>query len=87
MTPHFHDVYDHVLRDIEWTERLRDLVTTMVETNPTIQGDRLNIITEKGNLLCGGHRRTDRDHRFPRPEPALPVTAAPSCHPAEEPVS
>ena len=47
MTPYFQDVYDHVLRATEWTESLRDLVATIVETNLTLQGNRLNIITKK----------------------------------------
>lgn len=47
LTPHYQDVYDHVLRASEWTESLRDLVTTILETNLTIQGNRLNIITKK----------------------------------------
>ncbi len=47
MTPYFQDVYDHVLRATEWTESLRDLVTSVLETNLTIQGNRLNIITKK----------------------------------------
>ncbi|GAB3788148.1 magnesium transporter CorA family protein [Nocardioides ungokensis] len=47
MTPYYQDVYDHVLRAAEWTESLRDLVATIVETNLTIQGNRLNIITKK----------------------------------------
>ena len=47
MTPYFQDVYDHVLRASEWTESLRDLVTTILETNLTIQGNRLNVITKK----------------------------------------
>lgn len=47
MTPYYQDVYDHVLRATEWTESLRDLVTTIMETNLTIQGNRLNIITKK----------------------------------------
>jgi magnesium transporter len=37
----------HVLRATEWTESLRDLVTTILETNLTIQGNRLNVITKK----------------------------------------
>jgi magnesium transporter len=45
--PYFQDVYDHVLRATEWTESLRDLVTSILETNLTIQGNRLNIITKK----------------------------------------
>jgi magnesium transporter len=47
MTPYYQDVYDHVLRATEWTESLRDLVTTILETNLTIQGNRLNVISKK----------------------------------------
>jgi magnesium transporter len=47
MTPYFQDVYDHVLRATEWTESLRDLVTTILETNLTIQGNRMNLVMKK----------------------------------------
>jgi magnesium transporter len=47
MLPYYQDVYDHVLRATEWTESLRDLVTTILETNLTIQSNRMNIITKK----------------------------------------
>ena len=47
MIPYFQDVYDHVLRATEWTESLRDLVTTILETNLTIQGNRLNTISKQ----------------------------------------
>jgi magnesium transporter len=47
MAPYFHDVYDHVLRATEWTESLRDLVTTILETNLTIQGNRMNLVMKK----------------------------------------
>ena len=47
LMPYYQDVYDHVLRATEWTESLRDLVTTILETNLTIQGNRMNIITKK----------------------------------------
>jgi magnesium transporter len=47
MVPYFQDVYDHVLRVTEWTESLRDLVSTILETNLTIQGNRLNAIMKK----------------------------------------
>jgi magnesium transporter len=47
ITPYYQDVYDHVLRATEWTESLRDLVTTLLETSLTIQGNRLNIIMKK----------------------------------------
>jgi magnesium transporter len=42
MQPYYQDVYDHVLRASEWTESLRDLVSTILETNLTLQGNRLN---------------------------------------------
>ena len=47
LMPYYQDVYDHVLRATEWTESLRALVSTILETNLTIQGNRLNIITKK----------------------------------------
>jgi magnesium transporter len=47
MGPYFQDVYDHVLRASEWTDSLRDLATGILETNLTIQGNRLNVITKK----------------------------------------
>ncbi|GAA4732217.1 magnesium transporter CorA family protein [Phytohabitans rumicis] len=47
MAPYYQDVYDHVLRATEWTESLRDLVATTVETNLTIQGNRMNLIMKK----------------------------------------
>jgi magnesium transporter len=47
LMPYYQDVYDHVLRATEWTESLRDLVATILETNLTIQGNQLNIITKK----------------------------------------
>jgi magnesium transporter len=47
MMPYFRDIYDHVIRATEWTESLRDLVTTIVETNLTEQGNRMNMIMKK----------------------------------------
>lgn len=47
MTPYYQDVYDHVLRATEWTESLRDLVATILETNLMIQGNRMNLIMKK----------------------------------------
>ncbi|MBV9920320.1 MAG: magnesium transporter CorA family protein [Pseudonocardia sp.] len=47
LTPYYQDVYDHVLRASEWTESLRDLVSTVLETRLTIQGNRLNEIMKK----------------------------------------
>jgi magnesium transporter len=47
MMPYYQDVYDHVLRATEWTESLRDLVTTILETNLTVQGNRMSLIMKK----------------------------------------
>jgi len=47
LAPYYQDVYDHVLRATEWTESLRDLVSTIRETALTIAGNRLNVITKK----------------------------------------
>ncbi|HEY3943135.1 MAG TPA: magnesium transporter CorA family protein [Acidimicrobiales bacterium] len=47
MEPYYRDVYDHVIRASEWTESLRDLVTTIVETNLSEQGNRMNLIMKK----------------------------------------
>jgi len=45
--PYYQDVYDQVPRAAEWTDGLRDLVTSILETNLTIQGNRLNVTTKK----------------------------------------
>jgi magnesium transporter len=47
MTPYFLDVNDHVLRAIEWTESLRDLVATILDTNLSLQGNRMNLVMKK----------------------------------------
>jgi len=41
------DLYDHVLRASEWTESLRDMVTTVFETNLSLQDARLNTVMKK----------------------------------------
>ena len=47
LMPYYQDVYDHVLRAADWTDSLRDLVSTILETNLTIQSNRMNVITKK----------------------------------------
>ncbi len=47
MQPYFQDVYDHVLRATEWTESLRDLITTIYETHLTVRSNRLNVIMKQ----------------------------------------
>jgi magnesium transporter len=44
---YFDDLYDHVLRVAEWTESLRDMVTSVFETNLSLQDARLNTIMKK----------------------------------------
>ena len=38
LNPLYDDLYDHVLRASEWTESLRDMVTTVFETGPPASG-------------------------------------------------
>ncbi|MGE0135069.1 MAG: magnesium transporter CorA family protein [Dehalococcoidia bacterium] len=45
--PYYQDVYDHILRVVESTEALRDLVTTIVETNLSLRDYRQNQIVKK----------------------------------------
>jgi magnesium transporter len=47
LNPYYTDLYDHVLRATEWTESLRDLLTTMFETNLSLADARLNTIMKK----------------------------------------
>ncbi|MGI8577475.1 MAG: magnesium transporter CorA family protein [Nocardioidaceae bacterium] len=41
------DLYDHVLRVTEWTTSLQDMVTTIFETNLSLQDARLNTVMKK----------------------------------------
>jgi len=45
--PYFQDVYDHILRITESTDSLRDLVSTIVETNLSLRDYRQNLIVKK----------------------------------------
>lgn len=47
LQPWYDDLYDHVLRATEWTESLRDLVTSAFETNLSLTDARLNTIMKK----------------------------------------
>ncbi len=44
---YYEDLYDHVLRAGEWTESLRDMITTVFETNLSLQDARLNTVMKK----------------------------------------
>ncbi|MEE2031896.1 magnesium transporter CorA family protein [Rhodococcus chondri] len=41
------DLYDHVIRATEWSDSLRDMVTTVFETNLSLQDAHLNTIMKK----------------------------------------
>ncbi len=43
----YQDLYDHILRATEWTDSLRDLVTTIFETNLSLADARLNQVVKK----------------------------------------
>ena len=45
--PYYQDVYDHILRVTESTDALRDLVSTIVETNLSLRDYRQNQVMKK----------------------------------------
>lgn len=45
--PYYQDVYDHILRVTEASDSLRDLVSTIVETNLSLRDYRQNLIVKK----------------------------------------
>jgi magnesium transporter len=47
LLPYYQDLYDHVLRAIEWTESLREMVTAILVTQLTARGNRLSVITKQ----------------------------------------
>jgi len=47
MDGNFNDLYDHVIRAAEWTESLRDVVSSVFETNLSLQDARLNEVMKK----------------------------------------
>jgi magnesium transporter len=47
LAPFYEDLYDHVLRAAEWTESLRDMITSIFETNMSLSDTRMNMIMKK----------------------------------------
>jgi magnesium transporter len=47
LDPLYADLYDHVLRASERTESVRDMITTVFETDLSLQDARLNTVTKK----------------------------------------
>lgn len=47
LDPYYADLTDHMLRAAEWTESLRDMVTSVFETHLSLQDQRLNNVMKK----------------------------------------
>lgn len=47
LAPYYEDLYDHTLRAAEWTESLRDMITSIFETNLSLADVRMNAIMKK----------------------------------------
>jgi len=47
LAPYYEDLYDHVLRAAEWTESLRDIITSIFETNLSLADARMNVVMKK----------------------------------------
>jgi len=47
MVAYYQDVYDHTLRAAEWSESLRELIGTVLDTRLTLQNNRMNGIMKK----------------------------------------
>jgi len=47
LAPYFEDLYDHVLRAAEWTESLRDIISSIFETNLSLADARMNVVMKK----------------------------------------
>lgn len=47
LVSYYTDLYDHTLRAAEWTESLRDMITSIFETNMSLADTRMNLIMKK----------------------------------------
>lgn len=47
LQPYYEDLYDHTLRAAEWVESLRDMITSVFETNMTLADVQMNTIMKK----------------------------------------
>jgi magnesium transporter len=47
LEPYFEDLYDHSLRVAEWTESLRDMISSIFETSMSLTDTRMNVIMKK----------------------------------------
>jgi magnesium transporter len=47
LAPYYDDLYDHMLRVTEWTDSLRDSITSIFDTNMSLADSRMNAIMKK----------------------------------------
>jgi magnesium transporter len=47
LAPYYEDLYDHVLRAAEWTESLRDMITSIFETSLSLSDTRMNQVMKQ----------------------------------------
>ncbi|WNO71305.1 magnesium transporter CorA family protein [Streptomyces sp. AM8-1-1] len=47
LVAYYQDVFDHALRVTEWTESLREMMASVMETNLSVQANRMNLIMKK----------------------------------------
>jgi magnesium transporter len=47
LVPYYEDLYDHAIRAAEWTESLRDMITSIFETNMSLSDTRMNSIMKQ----------------------------------------
>lgn len=47
LMPYYEDLYDHVLRAAEWTESLRDIISSIFETTLALADARMNVVMKK----------------------------------------
>lgn len=45
--PYLQDVFNHVLQSIEWSDTVRDLIATIVDTDIGLRANRMNLIMKK----------------------------------------
>lgn len=47
LVPYYEDLYDHALRASEWTESVRDMITSVFETTLSLSDVRMNLVMKK----------------------------------------
>jgi magnesium transporter len=47
LLPYFEDINDHMLRAADWVDSLRDLVSSVIDTNMSLADTRMNLIMKK----------------------------------------